>query len=66
MTPYSLAMIMEAVRNSETSVHFCDTTMRHLHARLCENLKTHKDSSIEAVSTAEDTFLIIGYNDYVP
>jgi hypothetical protein len=40
-------MMMEAVRTSETSVHFYDTAMRyipegcHLHTRLSENLKSH-------------------------
>jgi hypothetical protein len=41
--------MMEAARTSETSAYFNDTTRRnipesyHLHTRLCEDLKSHKE-----------------------
>jgi hypothetical protein len=41
------ALMMEAVRTSETSVNFCETTQRnnsegyHIHTRRRENLKSH-------------------------
>jgi hypothetical protein len=45
-----IALVMKAVRTTETSVYFYDTTRRHisecchLHTRCCEKLKFHLDT----------------------
>jgi hypothetical protein len=49
VSKFRVALMMEAVRTSETSVHFNVTTWRYipedskLHTRRCENLKSHTD-----------------------
>jgi hypothetical protein len=51
---------MEAVRTSETSVHSNETTLRYisedskLHTRRCENLKSHKWSTVKDISLIAD------------
>jgi hypothetical protein len=52
---YTEALMMEAVRTSETSVYFNDITRRyvaescHLHTRRRENMKFHKDRDVHVV-----------------
>jgi hypothetical protein len=48
-----IALMMEEASTSKTSVNFYQTTRRnnpedrHLHTRLCENLKSHKSRTVE-------------------
>jgi hypothetical protein len=55
--------MMEAVRNSETSLHFNDTTRRsipegcHLHTRRRENLKSHDALSSSFYTESNDKMI---------
>jgi hypothetical protein len=61
---------MEAIRSSETSVHFTGSTRRHipedgiLHSNRCENLKSHMVSSFHSRSGIPANFVltIVGKN----